>query len=131
MNQITRQLALLLSNQPGALARMCRILNDSELRLYALSIGDTVDHCVVRLVTDDWRRAKRVLEEHNALVVDTEVVMIEQKTDPGTLGLIAEKLARAKINIDYAYTSANPAFKKSLLILRTSNTRKTLKVLNS
>lgn len=82
--QLTRQLALFLGNQPGTLARMCRALADAKINLFALSVGDTVDHCVVRVITSDWQLAKRVFEAHNALVVETEVLMIEGRNHPGT-----------------------------------------------
>ena len=129
--QLTRQLALFLGNQPGTLARMCRALADAKINLYALSIGDTVDHCVVRVITSDWQQAKRVFEAHNALVVETEVLMIEGRNHPGTLAEISEKLSQAKINIDYAYFATAPEAKQGLLILRTSHSRKALKILNS
>ncbi len=129
--QLTRQLALLLANKPGALARMCRALADAKIKLYALSVGDTVDHCVVRVITSDWQQTKRIFEAHNALVVETEVLMIEGHNHPGNLATISEKLAQAKINIDYAYFATAPEAQKGLLILRTSNSRKALKILNS
>jgi hypothetical protein len=129
--QLTRQLALFLGNEPGALARMCRALADAKINLFALSVGDTVDHCVVRVVTSDWQRAKQTFEEHNVVSVETEVLMIEATNQPGTLALIAEKLAVAKINIEYAYFATGQNAKEGLLILRTSNSRKALKILNT
>ena len=129
--QLTRQLALFIGNQPGALARMCRALADAKINLYALSVGDTVDHSVVRVVTSDWKHAKQVFEEHHAVSVETEVLMIESTNQPGSLALIAEQLAGAKINIEYAYFATAPNAKKGLLILRTSNARKALRVLNT
>lgn len=129
--QLTRQLALFLGNEPGALARMCRALADAKINLYALSIGDTVDHCVVRVVTSDWKRTKAVFDEHNVVSVETEVLMIESNNKPGALADIAEKLAVAKINIEYAYFATGSTAKSGLLILRTSNARKALKTLNS
>ena len=128
--QLTRQLALFLGNEPGALARMCRALADAKINLYALSIGDTVDHCVVRVVTSDWKRSKAVFDEHNVVSVDTEVLMIDSNNKPGALADIAEKLAEAKINIEYAYFATGSSAKSGLLILRTSNARKALKTLN-
>ena len=129
--QLTRQLALFLGNEPGALGRMCRALADAKINLFALSVGDTVDHCVVRVITSDWQRAKQVFEEHNAVLVETEVLLIESTNQPGSLADIAEKLAAAKINIEYAYFATGPKAKQGLLVLRTSNSRKALKVLNS
>ncbi len=129
--QLTRQLAMFLNNEPGVLARMCRALADAKINLYALSIGDTVDHCVVRVVTSDWQKAKEVFEAHHVVVVETEVLMVEATNRPGSLAVIAEKLAAAKINIEYAYFATGPNTRQGLLILRTSNARKALKALNT
>lgn len=129
--QLTRQLALFLGNQPGTLARMCHALAEAKINLYAMAVGDTVDHCVVRVVTSDWQRTKQVFEEHNAVIVETEVLMIESTNEPGSLAKISAKLAEAKINIEYAYFATAPMAKMGLLILRTSNSRKALKILNS
>ena len=110
---------------------MCQALASAKINLYALSVGDTVDYCVVRIVTSDWKQAKEVIEQHNVVVVATEVLMIEASNQPGVLGEISERLSEAKINIEYAYFATGPKAKKGLLILRTSNSRKALSVLNS
>ena len=110
---------------------MCRALADAKINLFALSVGDTVDHCVVRVVTSDWQRTKQVFEEHNAVVVEAEVLMIESTNQPGALANISEKLAVGKVNIEYAYFATGPKAKSGLLILRTSNGRKALKLLNT
>lgn len=110
---------------------MCRALAAAKINLYAMTVSDTVDHCVVRVVTSDWQRTKQLFEDHNAVLVETEVLMIESTNQPGSLGKIAAQLAEAKINIEYAYFATAPTAKMGLLILRTSNSRKALKILNS
>ena len=97
----------------------------------AITTSDTVDHSVVRMVVSDARKALLLFEEHGALVVESEVLMIEGDNKPGSLARIAQKLAEAKVNIEYAYCATPPEAKKGLLILRTSNAKKALKALNS
>ena len=128
---ITKQLAVFLDNQPGTLARMCDALCEAKINIFAISTSDTVDHNVVRLVVSDYRTAMKIFEEHSALVVESDVLMIEGDNKPGSLAKIAHKLAAAKINIDYAYCATPPDAKKGLLILRVTNVAKALKVLNS
>jgi len=128
---ITKQLAVFLDNQPGTLARMCDALSEAKINIFAISTSDTVDHNVVRLVVSDYRRAMKIFEEHSALVVESDVLMIEGDNKPGSLAKIAHKLAEAKVNIDYAYCATPPEAKKGLLILRVANVAKALKVLNS
>ena len=129
--QIGTQLALFLENRPGTLARVCDALHTAKINIYALSISDTVDHSVVRMVVSDTRKALLLFEEHGTLVVDSEVLMIEGDNRPGTLARIAHKFADAGINIEYAYCATPYSAKKGLLVARVSNAKKALKVLNS
>ena len=129
--QIGTQLALFLENRPGTLARVCDALERAKINIYALSISDTVDHSVVRMVVSDTRKALLLFEEHGTLVVDSEVLMIEGDNKSGTLARIAHKFAEAGINIEYAYCATPPNAKKGLLVARVSNAKKALKVLNS
>jgi hypothetical protein len=131
MMQITAQLALFLDNRPGTLARVCDALRQAKINIYAISTSDTVDHSVVRMVVSDPRKAMLLFEEHGTLVIETDVLMIEGSNKPGSLAAIARKLGEAKINIEYAYCATPPQAKKGVLILRVSNAKKALKVLNS
>ena len=129
--QITTQLALFLNNKPGTLARVCDALSAAKISIYAISTSDTVDHSVVRMVVSDPRKALLLFEEHGTLVVESEVIMIEGDNKPGSLARLAHKLADTDINIEYAYCATPPAAKRGLLVLRVSNAKKALKVLNS
>jgi hypothetical protein len=129
--QITKQLALFLDNRPGMLARVCEALSEAKINIYAITTSDTVDHSVVRMVVSDPQRALAVFEEHGSLVVDDDVLMVAGDNKPGSLALIAHKLAAAHINIEYCYCATNPDAKRGLLILRVSDAKKALKTLNS
>ena len=128
---ITKQLAIFLENRPGTLARVCDALAREKINIYAISTSDTVDHTVIRMVVSDYRRAMHVFEEHGTLVVEDDVLMIEGDNRAGSLARIAHRLAKAKINIEYAYCATPPNAKKGLLILRVTNATKALKALNS
>ena len=129
--QITKQLAIFLDNRPGMLARVCDALSTAKINIYAISTSDTVDHSVIRMVVSDPDKALYLFEEHGTLVVDDDVLMVDGDNKPGSLAAIARKLAAAKINIEYAYCATSPHSKKGLLILRVSDPKKALKVLNS
>jgi hypothetical protein len=129
--QITKQLAIFLDNRPGTLARMADAFAKAGVNIYAITTSDTVDHSVIRLVVSDYRRAMHLFEEHGALVVEDDVLMIEGSNKPGELARIAHRFAEAKINIEYCYSATSPDAKKGLMIMRVSNPTKALKVLNS
>ena len=128
---ITTQLALFLENRPGTLARVCDALRKAKINIYAFTTSDTVDHSVVRMIVSDTRKALLLFEEHGTLVVESEVLMIEGNNKPGSLAKIAQKLADAKINIEYAYCATPPDESKGLLILRANDCKRALKVLNT
>lgn len=129
--ELTTQLALFLDNRPGTLARVCEALAEAKVNIIAFSTNDTVDHTVVRMVVSDHRKALAVFEDRGALVLETEVLLVNGDNRPGSLAAIAQKLADAKINIEYAYCATGPQQKTGVLILRTNNCKRAMKVLNT
>jgi hypothetical protein len=127
--EIVTQLSLFLENKPGTLAEVCKELARRKINIFALTISDTVDHAIVRMVVSEPRKALEMFEERGVLVIESKVLMIENSNKPGSLGSIAARLGKAKINIEYAYLATSPGAKTGLLIVRASDTKKALKVL--
>ena len=127
--EIAKQLSVFLENKPGTLAALCDALAEKKINILALTILDTVDHAVVRMVVSDPRAALLLIEERGTLVVESKVLMIGGSNKPGSLSAVARKLAKAKINIEYAYLATPPGAKQGLLIVRASDTKKAYKVL--
>ena len=125
------QLAVFLSNRPGALARVCEELASAKINIHALSISDTADHSVVRMVVSDPTKALMLLGERGVLALETEVLMIETENHPGMLGRIAERLAEAEVNIEYAYMAATLNSANGLMILRPDDIEKAHKVVGN
>lgn len=128
---IVKQLSVFLANKPGTLAQVCDELTKEKINIYALTISDTVDHAVVRMVVSDTQKALQIFGDHGVLVVDNDVLMIENDNKPGSLARIAHKLGESKINIEYAYLATSPGARKGLLIIRPSNVKKALEALSS
>ena len=128
--EIVHQLTLFLANRPGTLAAVCEELATQKINILALTISDSVDHAVVRMVVSETRKALTMFEERGVLVVESKVLMIENSNKPGSLAKIASRLAKAKINIEHAYLATSPGAKTGLLIVRASDTKKALKVLS-
>ena len=115
------QLALFLSNRPGALAKVCEEFAKAEINIHALSISDTVDHSIIRMVVSDTTKALMLLGEGGMIALEADVLMIESDNKPGTLATIAERLAKADVNIEYAYLATSARSNTGLMILRSSN----------
>jgi hypothetical protein len=131
MVKIVTQLAVFIANKPGTLAAVCDALAKEEINIYGLATSDTTDHNVVRLVLSDPKRALAMFEERGTLVVESDVLMVENRNQPGALSKIAKALARKKINIEYAYLASNPADLHGLLILRVAETKRALAALKA
>ncbi len=123
------QLAIFLSNRPGALARVCQELGKAGINIHALMISDTVDHAVIRMVVSDSTRALMLLGEGGLMAVENDVVMVEGANEPGMLAAIAERLSQASVNIEYAYLATAPNTERGLLVLRPSDVEKAQRAL--
>ncbi|HWN23582.1 MAG TPA: ACT domain-containing protein [Candidatus Sulfotelmatobacter sp.] len=123
------QLAVFLANRPGALARVCEALAQAEINIHALATSDTVDHSVVRMVVSDPTKALMLLGEAGVLALESDVLTIETENKPGVLATIAERLANAEVNIEYAYLAADPKAAKGLIVLRLSDVEKAQRAL--
>ena len=113
------------------LARVAEALAEAKVNIYAITTSDTVDHSVIRMVVSDYRRALHMFEERGTLVVEDDVLMVDGVNKTGELARITQKLAAAKVNIEYCYSATPAEAKKGLLIMRVSNPAKALKVLNT
>ncbi len=80
---IARQLSVFLENKPGVLAAVCRALGDHDINIRGVSVSDTVDHAVVRLIVSDPHKAIHILGEHGTLVVETDVLVVKLSDHPG------------------------------------------------
>jgi hypothetical protein len=129
--EIGTQLALFLENQPGTLAAVCDELASAGINILALTISDTVDHSVVRMIVSDTRQALHIFEEHGTLVIENEVLLIEIDNQPGSLSRIAHRLSGVGVNIEYAYLATGQISEKGLLVLRASDAGKALKALQT
>jgi hypothetical protein len=123
------QLAVFLANRPGALARVCEAMAKAGVNIHALATSDTVDHTVVSVAVSDPTKALMLFGEAGVLALETEVLMIGTVSEPGVMTKIAERLAEAEINIEYAYLAGGREAERGLIILRPSDVEKARRVL--
>ena len=109
------QLAVFLENRPGALARVCEALAKAGVNIHALTVSDTVDHAVVRMI---------VLGERGVLAFENDVLCIDAANELGVLGKITEALSRTEVNIEYAYFATSASSPKGIIVLRPSDMEK-------
>ncbi len=130
MITVTKQLTLFLDNRPGVLARMCEGLAAKDVNILALDIVDSIDHAIVRMVVDKLEAAEQVLLKLHQQVHAHDVLMMDVPNTKGALAKIAERLAAAGINIEYAYCTVEPSQSVGALILRTNDFEATINALS-
>jgi len=113
-----RQISIFLENKPGRLAKATRILGENGINIRALSIADTTDFGVLRLIVNKPEKAYDVLKEAGYIVRTTEVIAVEIADEPGGLAAALEPLAKADINIEYLYAFVQKASNAALVVLR-------------
>jgi hypothetical protein len=122
--ETTTQLAVFLENRPGALARVCEALAKAGINILALTVSDTVDHAVIRMIVSDPTKALMLLGERGVLAFENDVLLIDASNELGVLARIADALSRAEVNIEYAYFASNATSPKGVIVLRPSNVEK-------
>ena len=127
--QTAKQISAFLVNKPGRLAAICSALAKEKINIHALTVMDSQEQSVLRLVTDDIARTKEVMNRLGSPFTETEVLRVEMQNRPGALARVCERLGAEHVNIDYAYCSAGTKNGKTLGIFKVSSLPKALKVL--
>ena len=127
--KVCKQLSVFLENKPGTLAQVSGALAARRINIVAFSISDAVDHGVLRMVVSDPVQAAHLLGEGGMMVVESDVVALDMPNKPGALGRVAEKLSRARVNIEYAYGTTGGTKGKARVILKVSHIQRARKTL--
>ncbi len=129
--KIEKQLCIFLENIPERIADICLSLANDGVNILALSVLDTVDYGVARLLVDNPKKAADILSESHYAFTEVQVVSVELSNNPGALAETVRKLVRAKIKIEYAYQTAFADAPKAQVILRVHPIKKAMEVLQS
>ncbi|MBI1953389.1 MAG: ACT domain-containing protein [Candidatus Omnitrophica bacterium] len=127
--KLEKQLSIFIENRPGGMAKVCGTLAEAGINILALSVHDTVDHAIIRLLADRPVKALLILEQMGLYILEQEVIVVELDNRPGMLAEAARKLARADINIEYAYCSATERQGTGCLILKTEEPDRAIELL--
>jgi hypothetical protein len=102
-----RQLSLFLENRPGQLRFPCKVLGDAGIDILTMSLADTAQFGILRLVVKDWQRAREVLEAAGVVVNVTEVLAVDVPDRPGGLAAVLEAFEKAGVGVEYMYAFAS------------------------
>ncbi|MDA8414616.1 MAG: ACT domain-containing protein [Desulfobacteraceae bacterium] len=120
------QISIFIENKSGRLAEITRILGDSGINIRALSLADTTDFGILRLIVNDVETAKTVLKEKGFTVSKTEVVALEVPDRPGGLSSLLQTLDDNQINVEYMYAFVERCGGNAVIIFRFDETDKAI-----
>jgi hypothetical protein len=123
------QISIFLENKPGGLEEVTRILKDAGINIRTLSLADTTDFGILRLIVNDVETASRVLKEKGLRVSRTTVVAVEVPDRPGGLHGILEVLTKNGINVEYLYAFVERSGENAVIIFRLDAPDKAIEVL--
>ena len=112
------QLSIFIENKSGRLAEITRLLGDAGVNIRALSLADTSDFGILRLIVNDVEKAKVVLKEKGFTVSKTEVIAVEVPDRPGGLSAILQTLDAEQINVEYMYAFVERCGENAVIIFR-------------
>ncbi|HHU29400.1 MAG: ACT domain-containing protein [Bacillota bacterium] len=124
-----KQISVFLENEAGRLADVTRSLGRNAINIRALSIADTSDFGILRLIVDKPEEAVSVLKDQGFMVSETEVIAVDIPDRPGGLADVLEILGREGINIEYLYAFIGSVSEKALVIFRVENCEEAMKIL--
>jgi hypothetical protein len=126
---VATQFSIFMVNKPGVLARVLGRFAEAKINITAVTMMDSVEHGVMRVVFAEPEKAKAVLAALNTPHNETSVLCITLTNESGALAAVAEKLAKNHINISYAYCTAGAKGGRTTAILKLANVQKAMKVL--
>ena len=116
-----KQISIFLENRPGTLSEVIDLLRKHQVNMLALSLSEGLDVGYVRIIVDDFKKARTVLEADKHLVLVKDVVLLEVANQPGGMASAIDKWAKAGINLEYAYSATGPGADHSLIVARVND----------
>lgn len=126
-----KQISVFLENRPGTLAEFTKKLQEAHIDLRALSLAETEDFGIVRLITDDAMGTIQALKEAGYVCSITKVLAVEIEDKPGALVRVLDLLGANGINLEYTYAFLTKKENSAFLVFRVADTEKAVSVLTS
>ncbi|MGB9761881.1 MAG: acetolactate synthase [Caldimicrobium thiodismutans] len=126
-----KQISVFLENKKGRLYEALKTLAQAGVNIRALSIADTSDFGILRMIVNKPEEAKKALEEGGFTTKITHVIAVGVRDEPGGLAEILKILYENDINVEYVYAFVEKSGEEALVVLRTNNLEKTIDILQA
>ena len=112
------QIAIFLENKSGRMADITAILAQNGINIRAMSLADTADFGILRIIVNDTGSARKILKENGFTVGITEVIVVEVNDKPGGLAKVLQIIKDGALNIEYMYAFTQKSGETGLIIFR-------------
>lgn len=119
-----KQISLFIENKPGHLASICKCLADAKINIVTLSLADTQQFGIVRLIVDDSEKAEQTLKAAGMAVNVRDVLAVGVRDEPGGMMALLDIIEKAGVNIEYMYAFAAHIGKEAVLVFRFDDSAK-------
>ncbi|MBF0327903.1 MAG: acetolactate synthase [Nitrospirae bacterium] len=124
-----KQISVFLENKKGHLLEVLNVLSKAKINIRALSIADTSDFGILRLILPDPDKAAKILSQNKITVKETEVIAVGVSDKPGGLAEALQALNSANLNLEYMYAFVAKSKEKAVVVFRTENINAGIKAL--
>ena len=128
---VETQFSIFMVNKPGVLAQVLSEFAEAKINIVALTMMDSVEHGVMRVVAGSPEKVRKVLGKLNMPNSESEVLCVNLPNKSGAFAAVAQKLAEAHINISYAYCTAGARGGRTTGIMKVADVKKAMKVLEA
>ncbi len=115
---MAKQISIFLENKAGRLSRVTQVLGDAGINIRALSIADTSDFGILRIIVSDPNKAYEILKAAGFTVSETEVMAVQLPDTPGSLANVLARMAEENLNIEYLYAFIGKTSEEALVIFK-------------
>ncbi len=126
---LLKQISIFLENKPGKLAEVTKIFEDNNINIRALSMADTSDFGILRIIVPDVDNVYKILKANHLTVKTTEVLAIKVNDRPGGLYRILSYFAEENINVEYMYAFVNRSGEDAIIIFKVHNIQQAINIL--
>jgi hypothetical protein len=128
---LATQFSIFMVNKPGVLAQVLNAFAESKVNIIAITMMDSVEHGVMRIVGESTAKVRKVLTKLNMQYGETDVLCISLSNQSGALAKVTQKLSEAHINISYAYCTAGAKGGRTTGVLKVADVQKAMHVLKA
>jgi len=126
---LLKQLSIFLENKPGKLSEVTKVLKDNNINIRALSMADTSDFGILRLIVPNVENVYKILKEHHFTVKITEVIAVKISDRPGGLNEILNYFSEENINVEYMYAFVNRSGDNAIIVFKVHNIQHAINIL--